>query len=310
MARDHARVNLSIWNDDDFRDLPGAAQHLYFLLWTHPELNYAGIVDWRPGRIAARVSDWTSETVQTVADCLEHRLFIVRDHESEECLVRSWVRFDGITKSPQMAVSFANAFAAASSSDIRGVIVHEAIKLRELEPENAGWSKRQVQDLLTKRSLDPRTRDIPADPLAPGLAPHLAPPLAPSGGVGVSTPGSTPPTPAPAPAPFLQDLPDADASDDDAEKRPSRRKPERPLPNSWKPTAKHHEFANEHGIDIPQQEQAFKNHAETHDRRARDWDAAFRTWLNKSAEKGIGKKNTSHADNLYDRLPRAPRRQP
>lgn len=62
----------------------------------------------------------------------------------------------------------------------------------------------------------------------------------------------------------------------------SRRKPERPLPDTWTPTAKHHEYALERGVDIAEAVESFRNHAATHDRRARDWNAAFRTWLSKS----------------------------
>ena len=46
--RDYAQVRLSIWNDDDFRELSPAAQWLYFLLLTHPTLTSAGVGDWRP----------------------------------------------------------------------------------------------------------------------------------------------------------------------------------------------------------------------------------------------------------------------
>lgn len=67
----------------------------------------------------------------------------------------------------------------------------------------------------------------------------------------------------------------------DDEKAP-RRKPERPLPESWAPTARHREFALERGVDVDDAAESFRNHAATHDRRARDWNAAFRTWISKS----------------------------
>lgn len=173
MARDHARVNLALWNDDDFLDLPYPAQHLYLVLWTHPDLSYAGVVDWHPGRIASRAAGWTVDEVNAAAQCLEARLFIVIDHETQECLIRSWVRWDGLMKQPIMAVSFAKARASVASREIRGVIVHEALRLRDREPELAGWAKPQVQELLENRALDPRSRALPQDPFTPGLTPDL-----------------------------------------------------------------------------------------------------------------------------------------
>ena len=74
-------------------------------------------------------------------------------------------------------------------------------------------------------------------------------------------------------------LPPADA--DDAPRK-TRRKPERPLPDDWAPNAKHFAQAETRGVDLTAQARAFRNHAATHDRRARDWDAAFRTWLDKA----------------------------
>ena len=62
----------------------------------------------------------------------------------------------------------------------------------------------------------------------------------------------------------------------------SRRRPEGPLPESWRPTAKHAAQAQDLGLDIGTEVMFFRDHAATHDRRARDWDAAFRTWLNKA----------------------------
>ena len=71
-----------------------------------------------------------------------------------------------------------------------------------------------------------------------------------------------------------------DTADDD--EKSTRRKPERPLPASWTPTAKHYEYALERGVDVASAVESFRNHAETHDRRARDWNAAFRTWLSRT----------------------------
>jgi hypothetical protein len=195
MARDHARVNLAIWNDDDWLDLPPLAQHLYLVLWTHPDLSFAGVVDWRPSRLAMRAGGWTSEDVILAGKCLEARLFLVIDEQTEECLIRSWFRWDGLMKQPILAVSLTKARAAVSSRDIRAVIVHEAVKLKKIEPNLPGWAKPQVREMLTQTALDPRERHLPTDPLTPALTPALTPGLTPSATVkpGVDlTPALTP----------------------------------------------------------------------------------------------------------------------
>ena len=64
--------------------------------------------------------------------------------------------------------------------------------------------------------------------------------------------------------------------------RPPRRKPERPLPEDWKPTAKHAALASERGVDLSSEAFRFRAHAAANDRRQRDWDAAFAMWLSKA----------------------------
>jgi hypothetical protein len=171
MAREFAKMNLSINQDADWRRLPPPAQHLYTTLWNHPSLSYCGVVDWRPGRLTALSHGWTVDDILTAAACLEARLFVVIDHDTEELLIRSYVRFDGLMKQPRVAISYANAYAATASNDIRGVIVYEGRKLRKLEPDLAAWTKPQVMQLLEMEALNPRDRTLPDDPFGDGF-PH------------------------------------------------------------------------------------------------------------------------------------------
>lgn len=55
-----------------------------------------------------------------------------------------------------------------------------------------------------------------------------------------------------------------------------------PLPDDWKPTEKHVIMAAEKGLDLKHEAEVFRLHAETHDRRAVVWNAAFSTWLTKA----------------------------
>ena len=62
----------------------------------------------------------------------------------------------------------------------------------------------------------------------------------------------------------------------------SRRAPSRPLPEDWEPTQVHHQMCSEKSMNLVYQAQQFRNHAETHDRRCANWNAAFTMWLNKA----------------------------
>jgi hypothetical protein len=164
MARDHTRVNLDIWGDDDFRDLPVDSQNLYWTLWTSPDRTYCGAHEWRPGKLSQCAEDWTLPRLLTAATVLSERLFVLFDDVTEECLIRSWIKHDGLWRTPNLAVTIANARAAMGSKTLRGVVVHEVKKLVRAEPELNGWKRDEVVKMLSQRDVDPA--DIP--PYNPG----------------------------------------------------------------------------------------------------------------------------------------------
>lgn len=63
-----------------------------------------------------------------------------------------------------------------------------------------------------------------------------------------------------------------------------RRKPETPLPDDWQPTSDHRAYAERHQLDVDREADRFRNHAAMNDRRVRNWNAAFRNWLDKARE--------------------------
>src|SRR3954447_16815038 len=105
MAREYARLRIDIWIDDNFRRLSPPAQHLYFVLLTSPSLSYCGVSDWRPGRIAAAAAGWTAEAVEAAGRELTECQYIVPDAGTEEVLIRSFIRHDGLMKESRVAVS-------------------------------------------------------------------------------------------------------------------------------------------------------------------------------------------------------------
>ena len=197
MARDHARINLAIWSDDDWRDLTPAAQHLYFVLLTQPTLTYAGVADWRPARLRALAGEWDGETFDRAASELARNLYIVVDEDTEEALIRSFVRHDGLMKQRNMAVSMVRAYEAIASKGIRGVFVHELGRLRESDPDLGGWVS--CSHLLDNRSFDPA--DYPTG--YPGDDPTVDPSVEgqPTGEPTPSVEGCPTPTPSPTPSP-------------------------------------------------------------------------------------------------------------
>jgi hypothetical protein len=154
MAREFAQIKLAIWADDDWRDLSPMARYLYLTLLTSPTLNHCGVADWRPSRIGA-LNGMSIEEIEDAGAEMVASLHLLIDEESEEVLIRSFVRNDGLMKQPKMATAMATAHAGIASQVIRGVIVHELIRLRDDLPDLHGWGSERAKELLGLRSVNP-----------------------------------------------------------------------------------------------------------------------------------------------------------
>jgi len=169
MARTYARVKVDIWHDDDFRRLSSAAQHLYFTLLTDPDLSYCGIADWRPKRMAGRAGAWMADAVEIAAcELLEKHMVIVCE-DTEEALVRSFLRHDGVLQNAKLAVSAANAIGSIASNDLRGIVVHELKRLKKENPEWTAWKVDSINKVLTREAINAKQ----IDPFGPDFAPRL-----------------------------------------------------------------------------------------------------------------------------------------
>lgn len=192
MARDRASIRIDMWGDGDWRDLPASAQHLYMLLLSHPTLSYAGVAEWHPGKLAAMSSGSTAEEVTASAGVLEQRGFIVVEPGTNEVLVRSFIKHDGLMKQPRLVVSMTTAYAAVASRRIQLVIAHEVQKMRDREPDLRAWEVKQVQTVLDARAASwadvggAFTPDLTLE-LTPGVTPGFTPNV----GQGLAEPTTT-----------------------------------------------------------------------------------------------------------------------
>lgn len=79
MARDHARIQTGIWNDPDWRKLDQGAQHVYWMLASHPDLSYCGVIDYLPGRWLELADGLTEAKIKVAVRALERGRYVVVD---------------------------------------------------------------------------------------------------------------------------------------------------------------------------------------------------------------------------------------
>jgi hypothetical protein len=292
MAREFAQIRLDLWADPDVRKLTESAQRLYLLLLTSPKLTYAGVADWRPGKIAALAADSTADSIRAAAAELEAAWFVVVDEDTEEIMIRSFLRHDGLLKQPRVAVSMATAYAATASAKLRGVMIHELHRLAKEHPEWPAWGRPQVEVIMRHEAIDPKG-------LGGVLTEHLGVPLGVT--LGVDFPQIEPnvsglPTPAPSPSPTP-----APSSKEDIGARKNRATQ---IPTNFEVTADMAKWARETfpAVNVAFETNAFRDFHVAKGSTFKDWVAAWRTWI-RNADKfsgGGGRASVPPKPSLWD----------
>lgn len=139
MARDHARIKLSIWDDHDFLALRVAEQHAYFTLASHKGLSRCGVVTFIPSHFEDLAKDQTAGRLRAAVKTLRHSRFIVVDDRTQELLVRTYVRHDGVFDRVNMGKAVGSAFEAIVSDSIKRAIGDELARLMKERPDLPGW---------------------------------------------------------------------------------------------------------------------------------------------------------------------------
>lgn len=173
MARDHARVLIRIWADEDWKALTSTEQWLYELLLSQEGINRAGLIDLHPRRWSQLASDMTIETIQKALRGLENARFVAVDTDTEEVLVRSFIRNDGVVRQPNVLKNALNSARQVQSRRLREILAEELRRMIDFIPldrrdrETNREGVLQVADLLfhpnAKGSANP-SRNPSANP--------------------------------------------------------------------------------------------------------------------------------------------------
>lgn len=208
MANDHAQIYSSIWNDRDFLALDQYTQRLYFFLTSQNNLSKAGHLPVTPRRWATSASDLTPGEVLDILGELAAARFVVWDQETEEVLVRTYIRWDKVYRQPNVMQRAVSDAAEIVSPRLRLALLTELDRLPldevpDTKPPKGGPSARQTVAgcIETLR----RTLFAPAPdpgPEGPGTLPERVPgtlPATPAGTLPGTLNGRVPQTPAETP---------------------------------------------------------------------------------------------------------------
>lgn len=139
MARDHARIKTSRQRDTDWRGLSVGAQWTYDAITTSEALSYAGVIDYRPGKIAVLAKGQTVKKVEAAIKELEAANFVVVDWTTEELLIRTYVRHDGVLSRINMGKAMGRSLAKVVSLEVREAILTELARCYSEDKKAQGW---------------------------------------------------------------------------------------------------------------------------------------------------------------------------
>lgn len=150
MARSYGQIMSAIWNDPDFRALDCESQRVYLMLVTQAEISSAGTIAMTLKRWSQYAVDSTSDSLSDSLSRLEAERFIATDGDTEELVVRSFVKWDGGANNGKRQPSILAAAHAVVSPKIRAVLAVELSKLELTHSlsDRASDSPRVVVTLL------------------------------------------------------------------------------------------------------------------------------------------------------------------
>lgn len=185
MARVYANITTAIWTARDFCDLSSGAQLMYLMLVTQPDITACGTLPLTLRRWSLNLP--TSERV-TIAGRLAELVaarFVLVDEDTEELLVRKFIKWDGGYKHAKRVIAVLSTAQAIRSRTLLAATVAELDALgvehgitvptdsesigNRMPPESAIGS--DIVVVVTKEGLDPQPATRNPDPQPVGAEP-------------------------------------------------------------------------------------------------------------------------------------------
>lgn len=290
MARSYAQVFTRIWNDEDFKARSPKAQWLYLLLLSQPNLNSAGVLPLQIRRWATLSEPATEETVRAGLEELARTRYVLVDEDTEEVLLRSFIRNDGLWRQPNMLKAALRDVAGTLSPVLRAELRVELERLPILELP--GRRAEATGELLGRV-----TRTLPGT--------HPVSPIRLTGTLSVGAPdGTNECAPVGLTGTPREPFPEgwgvgAVSSDvlsvgthlvEQAETAPSEPTPKSKTRRATGPpdhlliTDSMRQWAREHDVtvDLAAETQQFLDHHRAKGSTFKDWTAAWRTWMRRT----------------------------
>ena len=160
MSRPYAKLYRDIWSDPDFTGMPVTVQYLYMFLLSQPNLNAAGVMGLTIRRWALVAGGIKPADIEHDLTILGDRKYVIPDYDSEELLIRTYIRNDGLWRIPNTLYAVLRDAEHTASPILRLALAAELalLPVDELTGKRADVMKAQVSRVTATLSATVRPR--------------------------------------------------------------------------------------------------------------------------------------------------------
>ncbi|MGO1049805.1 hypothetical protein [Crossiella sp. CA198] len=198
-ARTHAAFYFDIWDDENFCNRTGPAQLFLHFLFEQPNLSYAGVLPLTMGRWARKLRSLGDERIRVALAELDTAAFVLIDEDTEEVLIRDFVRSDRLWRMPHMLTCSIREARLIHSATLRQAYGADLVRIIE-DPTLAEEAARKFTPEHRAAAYELAGATAPFSPPGPPPGEPLPQPLSnPSANPSAGDNRTPPVTPAPTP---------------------------------------------------------------------------------------------------------------
>ena len=157
---EYGKLYKSAWGDSDFKALTEGEQALYHKLISQSDTSLAGVLTYAPVRWAGQTAGMTVADIEARMAGLVEKRYALVDLETQEVLIRSYIRNDSGWRSPRTMLGVAGAVRRILSKSLRAAV---SVELQRIDTSDLSDSISEKTNRSTRQVVDGAIRDLISD---------------------------------------------------------------------------------------------------------------------------------------------------
>ena len=157
---EYGKLYKSAWGDRDFKALTEGEQALYQKLISQSDTSLAGVLTYAPVRWAGQTAGMTVADIESRMAGLVEKRYALVDLDTQEVLIRSYIRNDSGWRSPRTMLGVAGAVRRILSPLLRAAV---SVELQRIDTSDLSDSISEKTNRSTRQVVDGAISDLLLD---------------------------------------------------------------------------------------------------------------------------------------------------